>query len=759
MNARASVARACLLVCVVGLISHQMHRRLLVSKKRPSPNVVILARKEPTTAVVVRYSDATSPAWFRADPGVGRAAYGAHVPTHTDVECRAPYTDTWRALMQAARCFPYAQAFVHAEASASAEDVAKALNATRGTVRACQKVGPLLMLVPRATLERCVAASDCLVACNATPQLCVALTFPTLRHKEDPLKRLAHQNTARMYAALGPRVRALVAVAAQFNESAEEGLEPLPSAPATNAHGTPLLSSLLERARDACPQTPLVGYANADILFDGGLLSTLDALLKWEAPAFLAVGRRRNHPLRGALSLDNVSAVDSELFLEVAQDYFFMPRGVVDTLSATLPPYVIGRRAYDNALNDWAFHRSFLVDLTETVTALHQTTADGNYAGHSTRNPDVEYNVQLPGAAYDHGATSHAQYATVRVHGDAVAVQRKSDGAWMTPPGHTVVWLSHPETDCISGSPIVSCGAFAQGDLSSLLDRDEAAMSLREWPSAPIEGPSFVHANGDVTVCKTRLRYAGGGCGAPAVVGDDAPCPSPDTTVASVVVATQFWGEGYFHMVVEGFARIAQAQTEHPAFFRERTVHAHSPSPQAGPLAKLLGLAVVSGNVLATHGLLAPPPTPCGGHRRSPHARWLCALLWPVVVPRSSSSHVLVVRRDGTARSILNHDALVARLNAQVHTGQEPVLEQLRLFAGAHTVVAPHGAELANAVAMAAGGHMVELQTAPFNHCYLLWALNLDLNYYGHYEPGATHHGAWTVDLERLRALPVFSKI
>ena len=322
----------------------------------------------------------------------------------------------------------------------------------------------------------------------------------------------------------------------------------------------------------------------------------------------------------------------------------------------------------------------------------------------------------------------------------------------------TIVWLSHPETDCISGTPIVSCRAFTQGNLSRLLDRDEAAMSLREWPSTPIEGPAFVHANGDVTVCKTRQRYAGGGCGAKAVVGDDAPCPSPDATVASVVVATQFWGDGYFHLVVEGFARIAQAQTEHPAFFRERTVHAHSPSPQAEPLARLLGLAVVSGNVLATHRLLAPPPTPCGGHRRSPHARWLRALLWPSIVPRPASpktTGVLVVRRDGT-RSILNHAALVARLNAQVHTGQEPVLEQLRLFAGAHTVVAPHGAGLANAVAMAAGGHVVELQAAPFNHCYLLWAYNLDLNYYSHYEPGATYNGAWAIDLERLLALPVF---
>ena len=57
---------------------------------------------------------------------------------------------------------------------------------------------------------------------------------------------------------------------------------------------------------------------------------------------------------------------------------------------------------------------------------------------------------------------------------------------------------------------------------------------------------------------------------------------------------------------------------------------------------------------------------------------------------------------------------------------------------------------------MAPGANVVELQVSPANHCYLLWALNLDLNYYGYYEPGATHQGTWAVDLQRLLALPVF---
>ena len=558
------------LLCVAGAIAYRMHVRLRawVARHRPSPfnrssSVIISNLSAHETVWVVHYARAgAEPPWFRAD--LGRAAYGD--TARTDATCRTPTDVLLNALRQAARCFPHARHFVHAEANASEEDAAQA-RAYGAPPAACRLAG--LLLVPRAALERC-AAPDCLDAappCEATPQLCVALTFPAHR-TDDPLKRLAHQNTARMYAALWPRVRA-------FAKDAIEGLAPLSEAPATNAHGTPLLSSLLERVRDACPRAPLVGYANADILFDGGLLTTLDALLRWNAPAFLAVGRRRNHPLRDVLTIDNVSAADGELFVEVAQDYFLMPRGVVDALRASLPPYVIGRRAYDNALNDWAFHRAFLVDLTDTVTALHQTTADGNYAGHSPRNADMEYNVQLPGATYDHGATTHAQYATVRLPGGAVAVRRKSD-----------VWLSHPEVDCISGTSTVGCRDFADGArLASLLDRDEAE-ALSQWPlSGPIDGPALVRSDG--AVCAPH-RYAGGGCGGPVTASED-PCPPPDAAVAFVVVATQFWGEGYFHMVVEGL-RARRAGADRAPRLLSRTHRARAqPVPARGGLRRAPG--------------------------------------------------------------------------------------------------------------------------------------------------------------------------
>ena len=180
----------------------------------------------------------------------------------------------------------------------------------------------------------------------------------------------------------------------------------------TNPYGTPVLFSLLERVKNACPDVPFLAYANADILFDNGLLRTLDALLAWNQTEMLAVGRRCNHDLKHSLTIQDVSQVPSELFTPVAQDYFIITSDMVNKWRMLLPPYVIGRRGYDNALVDWAYHHSKLVDLTETVKALHQTTSDGNFAGHSPQNPDKEYNVELPGAVYDHGSVAYAHYQT-----------------------------------------------------------------------------------------------------------------------------------------------------------------------------------------------------------------------------------------------------------------------------------------------------------------------------------------------------------
>ena len=209
--------------------------------------------------------------------------------------------------------------------------------------------------------------------------LCMVITFNTKVH--DKMKVLMLSNTISMYEALRPRVKCFLVNTNNnlLNVSDYEvlgnvkwpweKLEP----PDTNEHGTPLFMSLLKRVDVACPGVPLLAYANADILFEKvEMFRTLDALLQWnrDGGEFVGVGRRSNHDLTGVLDPRDVTRVNSELFVDVAQDYFIFSRGIVVKLFGSLPPYVIGRRAYDNAIVDWAYHKNCLIDLTETLTIV-----------------------------------------------------------------------------------------------------------------------------------------------------------------------------------------------------------------------------------------------------------------------------------------------------------------------------------------------------------------------------------------------------
>ena len=1180
-----------------------------------------------------------------------------------------------------------------------------------------------------------------------SPDLCVILTF---KDSDDPLKAVAHKNTADMYRSFQPRVRAFLTNPVPQEASRTWGMQVLDAAE-TNQHGTPVFMSLMKLIEDACPLAPLLAYANADILFDNRLLDNLDALLAWNQSDVLAVGSRSNHDLQGPLTTDDISIVNSELFIDLAQDYFIMSRDTVKKLK-DLPAYVIGRRGYDNALVDWAYHSLNLVDLTQTLTALHQTTSDGNYAGHSPSNIDKEYNVQLPNAQYDHGSTSHAQYYSLP-HNGRVAVMRKSDNTMVIPekgrkqqtshrklqlylhgkqveyedlpspllvtfgnaayreilanflcntltfapmhahtlvivtdqqtvdylaaldtdvfiglypsemqqardydtPGYTllmllrgqlllellgsrvIVWMeadaeyfgnildnqqiasastdlvlywdgtmygggfirfaateaaksfyaaivsrmqagierrdftddqiilqdiikttsathsefdrcqfrsgryyraeyaqeyqkqckdkrpmvqqhnwvvgnakkiemakrhdawflqaesqlpvcstrdlrvvvmtmdrpaslqrlltslenaryqagsrvdlqvsvdrregqqhdartlevlrefqwshgfyeillwpepvgiygqwvdswpcekypanlykavvlleddlevsqvyhewflgahqaysspeigavtgmraqlvakqgstmtvdqlvphglqvfayrliatwsmsptydawkqfrawvkniraTNPEFDpavdgtipgswyrtfkangqeagmweiwflrfmhdqnlytvypwiedgtktvvcnwrepglhfegtpsrdfplidaipeklltqqfvpyvdwemtfspcmvwrkqigittgmkpaacyetqeisdyqwqvwmspatqevlassCISATSVNSCHALAHGPTEMDLELDEQHLMLSQRGDLLIHGPAFVHANGDITDCTTETVWGGGGCGN-SFKTEMQKCPlSAEITIERAVVITQQWGEGYFHLVVEGLTRLVDGMQNYPSFFDNQEVYVHtSDAGRASPILQVLGMKhIASGSMLVTKQLLSPRPTPCGGHRKSMHAKWLRKML--PVIPTIHET-ILFIQRSGT-REILNHNDLIRALpgNVRVHTGHEPIIEQLQMFADARIVIGPHGSGMANIMAMSENNSVVELQVAPANHCYMFLAFNLGLRYHAHYEPGAVHDGKWSVDIAKVLQIPVF---
>ena len=294
---------------------------------------------------------------------------------------------------------------------------------------------------------------------------CIVVTFkkPDL---DDPAKVVAHHRMALTFKKLEPYIQGYLATtplsadhASSVWLGAGHPAARILNGTRTNEFGTPHLSSMLLQTERACPSSSFfVGYANADILFDYGLVHTLNALQQWKEDdkkhRLVIAGQRQNLNLSLLDVSDALVNNDSdttnpgeyvfsksvldktESFGDGAQDYFLFSRRLLVSLRRLnttengsssqsapndnsssnmwiLPDYVIGRRAYDNAIVDWAFHHACLVDATLTVHAVHQTTKDGNIAGHTRFNLDKEYNVNLPGVVYDHMFTGSARYKTV----------------------------------------------------------------------------------------------------------------------------------------------------------------------------------------------------------------------------------------------------------------------------------------------------------------------------------------------------------
>ncbi len=78
----------------------------------------------------------------------------------------------------------------------------------------------------------------------------------------------------------------------------------------------------------------------------------------------------------------------------------------------TLPNFVVGRVAYDNALVDWAYHNVYLIDAAQTILALHQSTDDGNRAWSQNPDEDLAFNKEQKDVVYDHGSTDNAHAQT-----------------------------------------------------------------------------------------------------------------------------------------------------------------------------------------------------------------------------------------------------------------------------------------------------------------------------------------------------------
>ncbi|KAH3771657.1 hypothetical protein DPMN_172984 [Dreissena polymorpha] len=147
--------------------------------------------------------------------------------------------------------------------------------------------------------------------------------------------------------------------------------------------------------------TSFYAFSNGDILFTDTLIRTLAHMIHSTtgnlSKPVLIVGQRtnvENVTFEEGLHWENITRISKrrgKLFGGWAEDYFI-----------TTPSYswnkvaevVIGRRAYDNWLVYNARKMKYtVIDATDTLVAVHQTTKAGNFEGFSHSNRDYNHNL------------------------------------------------------------------------------------------------------------------------------------------------------------------------------------------------------------------------------------------------------------------------------------------------------------------------------------------------------------------------------
>ncbi|EKX35084.1 hypothetical protein GUITHDRAFT_118740 [Guillardia theta CCMP2712] len=213
-------------------------------------------------------------------------------------------------------------------------------------------------------------------------------------------------------------------------------------------------------------------------------------------------------------------------------------------------------------------------------------------------------------------------------------------------------------------------------------------------------------------------------------------------TLSDVIVHThgQYWGDNYYHFMIECLPRLALV-TRLLEEQKELGWHVHVMRSRVSrlvlPLMGVKANKIVSGSIFASLALV-PEPVPCA---RCPASmlnllrKTLLASPQIAVHPRSDKCSVVLLKRKGVARQILNHDELMLTARRELpacdireHNQNLPLSSQLAIFRDARAVLAPHGSEI--------------------NIVYAVMAYKLQLRYIGHSVRQARQDGPMRVSVD-----------
>lgn len=232
----------------------------------------------------------------------------------------------------------------------------------------------------------------------ATLALCTAVKPFT-----DPQIARLQENALRAWRGLGEEVEVFVIgeEAGAAEAARRAGVRLLPEVD-RNAVGTPLIRSILDRAR-AVSDSPILAYANADILL---LDDFLPAVARVAAKLALFVMVSQRWDLRVDDALDLADGWRARLRTRLARDgrrhppsgsdLFVFPRAVY----TDVPPLAVGRAGWDNWMIYEARRRGWpVVDASQALTVIHQDHDYRHLPGGKPhyRHPESEENVRLAG--------------------------------------------------------------------------------------------------------------------------------------------------------------------------------------------------------------------------------------------------------------------------------------------------------------------------------------------------------------------------
>ena len=289
-----------------------------------------------------------------------------------------------------------------------------------------------------------------------------------------------------------------------------------------------------------------------------------------------------------------------------------------------------------------------------------------------------------------------------------------------------------------------ACAAGHNDEISELLEPTRIASDTLVFSDVTVDSNGVIRqaATGDLVAANGGCKCGSASNAAPVAIGS---LPTYD----SVVTVCAMWAYGVWHFPAESLPALMGADGGLIDIPDGTRLHLPSKSVYETQWLRVIGVPEkviansITGHVKAAR-LDAPPMGACGAPSTR-QARWLAGRVRAAVATPPPPRDTLILVQRTKHRVLPNHDEVLGAAQKAADaagwslkvfsdtTEHPPVADQLRLFARAAAVVAPHGGAGINSLACAPGTLYIEFlpTDTSINLCYAALASKLQLRYVG----------------------------